>query len=290
MQLTHEERVGFLSKLAQTHMDIILTTLFTHLVQTNQINEATHFNESLSNIINSRKETPKAVPTNNIQIHQLPRALIGHTASFLKQCDYITFSLSNRSIYLGCNSPNLLHELDLFGRDYSPFNLTAFPSVQILQIDPSRVIESPPNWSFDSPPFNQVNTLDLFANDSHGWVEQFLNLNIINYESVTTLQCLDFGSLRPNDPMEGNEFLNLLTRFPNITNIKLDGVFAVNITAQEIANLWPNLIGLYIDGGYREFNANLITLLASKLKYLAFSRPGVDNLFYFDSVTLDKLE
>eukprot|EP01083_Nonionella_stella_P150753 480760_1 len=105
MQLTHEERVGFLSKLAQTHMDIILTTLFTHLVQTNQINEATHFNESLSNIINSRKEKPKAVPINNIQIHQLPRALIGHTASFLKQCDYITFSLSNRSIYLGCNSP-----------------------------------------------------------------------------------------------------------------------------------------------------------------------------------------
>eukprot|EP01083_Nonionella_stella_P176342 616691_1 len=289
-QLTHEERVGFLSKLVQTHLDVLFTSLFTHIVKTNQIREANHFNEALSDIINSRKETPKAVPTNNIQIHQLPRALIGYTASFLKRHEYVKFAMSNRAVYLGCNSPNLLHALDLRNiEDYSSINLAAFPSVAILRIEP---IELPSNWSFDSPPFNQVNTLDLFANDSHGWVEQFLSLNIINYGSVTTLRCSDFGFRPPADPMQGNEFLNLLTRFPNITNIKLDGVFAVNITAQEIANLWPNLIGLYIDGGYREFNANLITLLASKLKYLAFSRvPGTNysNSFLFD-VTLDKLE
>eukprot|EP01083_Nonionella_stella_P063937 166183_1 len=94
-QLTHEERVGFLSKLVRTHMDVLCTSLFTHIVKTNQIREANHFNEALSDIINSRKETPKAIPTNNIQIHQLPRALIGYTASFLKRHEKIKIAMSN---------------------------------------------------------------------------------------------------------------------------------------------------------------------------------------------------
>eukprot|EP01083_Nonionella_stella_P175939 614247_1 len=177
-------------------MDIIFTSLFTHIVKTNQIHEANHFNESLSDIINSRKEKPKAIPTNNIQLHQMPRALIGYTASFLKQRDYVKFAMSNRTIYLGCNSPNLLHWLDLTDMtDYSPINLTAFPSVEGLQIEPYKAIESAPNWSFDSPNFAHIHTLMLHANNStHGWVRQFLNLKLINCESVTTLDCLDFGS------------------------------------------------------------------------------------------------
>eukprot|EP01083_Nonionella_stella_P301460 1034308_1 len=153
-QLTHEERVGFLSKLVRTHMDVLFTSLFMLIVKTNQIHEANHFNESLSDIINSRKEKPKAIPTNNIQIHQLPRALIGYTASFLKRHEYVKFAMSNRAVYLGCNSPNLLHALDLRNiEDYSSINLAAFPSVKILDIGP---IELPSNSSVDSPTFKQV--------------------------------------------------------------------------------------------------------------------------------------
>eukprot|EP01083_Nonionella_stella_P181140 647883_1 len=104
----------FLSKLVDSHMDIIVRSLFCHFVKANpnQLNQLNSFNESLSNIIQSRKEKPKAIPTRNIKLSQLPRAVIGHTASFLSQLDYVDFSMSNRSIYLGCNSPNLLYELD----------------------------------------------------------------------------------------------------------------------------------------------------------------------------------
>eukprot|EP01083_Nonionella_stella_P159720 521359_1 len=114
-QLTHEECVGFLSKLVDSHMNIIVRSLFHHFVKANQnqINQLSSFNESLSNIIQSRKEKPKAISPRNMKLSQLPRAIIGHTASFLGQWGYIDFSMSNRSIYLGCNSPNLLQALHL---------------------------------------------------------------------------------------------------------------------------------------------------------------------------------
>eukprot|EP01083_Nonionella_stella_P281501 957813_1 len=114
-QLTHEECIGFLSKLVDSHMEIIVGSLFCHFVKANQnqINQLNSFNESLSNIIQSRKEKPKAISPRNMKLSQLPRAIIGHTASFLYHHDYIDFSMSNRCIYLGCNSPSLLHALDV---------------------------------------------------------------------------------------------------------------------------------------------------------------------------------
>eukprot|EP01083_Nonionella_stella_P184593 670786_1 len=288
-QLTHDERVGFVSSLAiaQTRMDLVFTSLFTHIAKTNQINEANHLNESLSDIINSRKDKPKAILTNNIRLHQLPRALIGYTASFLPQMDYVKFAMSNRSIYLGCNSPNLLHDLDLSGKDYSSINLEAFPSIKSLHIEPSTVIELP--YTFASPNFKHVNTLTLDAHYACGWVQQFLNLNIVNCESVTTLDCLDFGSADPEVDMETNDFLILLTRFPNLKYIKLSGVFvADDITAQGIANLCSNVVGLHLDGGVGQIE-DLIPLFAKKLKHLSFARTD-DPLIDFNTLSFDALE
>eukprot|EP01083_Nonionella_stella_P284350 967973_1 len=129
-QLTDEECVSFLSKLVHLHLDIVVTSLFLHLAKTKQTNPLNSFNESLSDIIQSRKEKPKAISFNDMKMNQLPAAIIGHTASFLPQCDYLYFSSSSRSIYLGCNSPNLLHELNVYeSEDYSCINLQRFPSV-----------------------------------------------------------------------------------------------------------------------------------------------------------------
>eukprot|EP01083_Nonionella_stella_P115796 343665_1 len=113
-QLTSEERVAFLSKLVDSHMDIyIWSGLFHYFAQSNQLDEVNRFNRSLSDIIQSRKEKPKTISTRNIKLHQLPRAIVGYTASFLDQWDYIDFSMSNRSIYLGCNSPNTPKYVDV---------------------------------------------------------------------------------------------------------------------------------------------------------------------------------
>eukprot|EP01083_Nonionella_stella_P111462 326908_1 len=293
-QLTHGERVAFLSELVESRLDIVLSGLFHHFAQSNQINEVNHFNKSLSDIIQSRKVKPETVSTRNIKLHQFPTAIIGYTASFLNQLDYINFSMSNRSIYLGCNSPNLLHALDLTKiSDYSSIDLASFPSVTNLQIDPSKVLSSQP---FDLPLFNQVMTLELASTKQRGWVQQFLNTNIIDCDTVTTLDCTYCGSPDHDNSanMSQNEFLSLLARFSNVMNLKLYCLSATDdITAQDIHNVCPNIVGLYLEDGIdgtrsnsETVNHDLIALFARKLKYLSSERVIGD----FDTIAFDALE
>eukprot|EP01083_Nonionella_stella_P164401 543923_1 len=151
-QLTLQERLQFLSQLIHSHTDIIFTSLFQHLSQPKQVNQVNEFNNRLSNIIQSRKEKPKPLCTRNIKLDQFPRAIIGYVASFLKQRSYIRFSKSNRSIYLGCNSPNTLQRLSLFTlKAYSSIKLSSFPSVRMLRVDASKAIQSQHSMSFGSP-------------------------------------------------------------------------------------------------------------------------------------------
>eukprot|EP01083_Nonionella_stella_P165489 550610_1 len=218
-QLTQEECVEFLSKLVvNSHMDIVVTSLFRHFAKTNQINTINSFNETLSDIIQSRKEEQKAIVCGNIKICQWPYAIIGHTASFLDQCDYFRFSSSSRSIYLGCNSPNLLHKLNVSNfANYSRTNLQRFPSVNNLAIDPLQVPERTEFEVYDSPIFNQVTTLQLDAcSQNNEWVEQLFARNIVNCNTVTRL------NFNTNDfEMDRKALLNLLSRFPNLKHIKL---------------------------------------------------------------------
>eukprot|EP01083_Nonionella_stella_P161150 527481_1 len=152
-QLTHDECVGFLSKLVHSQMDMIVTSLFDHFAKTNHATQVNAVNQSLSDIIESRKPKLKTISTANMSLSQLPTAIIGHTASFLTQRNYFDLSASNRSIYLGCYSPNLLHELQLSELDYSSINLQLFPSVKTLNIDPLDVMQSPHSLILNSPMF-----------------------------------------------------------------------------------------------------------------------------------------
>eukprot|EP01083_Nonionella_stella_P317454 1155976_1 len=94
-QLTHQERIEFLSGLVGSHVDMILTCLFQHLSKSNQTDEIKGFNKELSDIIQSRKDKPAPLCMQNIKLDQFPRAIIGYMASFLHQPDYSHVSMSN---------------------------------------------------------------------------------------------------------------------------------------------------------------------------------------------------
>eukprot|EP01083_Nonionella_stella_P090396 252552_1 len=264
-QLTDLERIQFLSTLIHSHVDTVLSSLFQHLVNPNQINKVNEFNQSISAIIQSRKEKPKPLCMRNIKLQQFPRAIIGYTASFLNQYDYVDFSLSNRSVYLGCNSPNTLQTLSLDKpKDFSSLNVTSLPSITYLSVDLTTAIESQHMFRFDVPKFSQVTRLRLAANKSCGWVQKFFNLNLVSCDNVTTLDCWLFGSR--NDQMTRNEWLSLLKRFHNLTHLKMNRVHVANdITAQDIADLCPKIVGLALN----QMRNDLIQTFAKQLKYLA---------------------
>eukprot|EP01083_Nonionella_stella_P173004 595405_1 len=280
-QLTHQERIGFLSKLLDSHTDIILASLFQHLVKPNQINEANAFNQELSSIIQSRKEKEKAEKAEKPKLEQLPRAIIGYVASFLDQSEYPQFNRSNRFIYLGCNTPNTLQELDLTAlKDFSFINLSSFTSIKTLRIDPSKTIKS-------QHMYNQVTTLTLNANSKRGWVESFLNQNIVNCDNVTTLVCNEFGTI--NVPkIQKNNFLSLLAMFRNITHFRMwDVQVTGDITEQDITDLCLKIVGLglYDGAGQNKF----LNIFGSQLKYLSLTQYS-EYSFDCRNITFDKLE
>eukprot|EP01083_Nonionella_stella_P284349 967972_1 len=297
-QLTHEECVGFLSKLVDSHMDTLVTSLF-HVIKTNQSAPVNSFNKSLCEIIESREEKTQAVSTRReagSSIEEFPICIIGAIASCLTQRDYFHFSSSSRSIYLGCNSPNLLQELSFHDNATKPQNLQLFPSVKKLTIDPSDVTKLSRHSNFDSPIFNQVTTLTLNGHyQADGWIQQFVDQNIVDGNTVTKLICMRFGDPSNDIETEGKELLSLFAQFPNLQHIFINQICATNdFTAQQILSVCPDVVGLGVVSGHyhgndNQLNTNLITLLASKLKRLSFAQ-AVPNEFNFNHVTLGKLE
>eukprot|EP01083_Nonionella_stella_P125712 380237_1 len=106
-ELTPTETTLFINTVIDTNGAVIFNALF-HLILsscTYKDIDADRLNDIVSNIIQSRKEkaNPDAVVTKNI--NGLPPALIGHTASYLPQSDYIHLSTCTRSLFIGCNAP-----------------------------------------------------------------------------------------------------------------------------------------------------------------------------------------
>eukprot|EP01083_Nonionella_stella_P202662 740209_1 len=286
-QLSNGERVAFLSKLIDSHTHVILASLFDYLTEPDRIHELNDFNQSLSGIIQSRKEKPKTICTANIQLHQFPRAIIGYVASFLNQWDYFDFSLCNRSTYLGCNSPNLLQKLDLTDIDDSDsfINLALFPSVKSLTIDPSRVDDT--DIDFGSQTLDQVSELRLNANMKRGWVQSFLDANIVNCDTVTTIHCFKFGSVTHR--MDKTEFVALLTAFSNIQRLAVTAVrVSRDITAHDITNACPRAVGLSLLMGMTQRRSDLVKIFGNPLQYLTL-RQHKNNAFDFDGINFGNL-
>ncbi len=76
--------------------------------------------------------------SDNIKLDSIPKSLIGVIASFLNQKNYINFSKCNRYIYLGCNTPNLMQELNLYEINAS-VNLCLYPSIKHFKLNFNKV-------------------------------------------------------------------------------------------------------------------------------------------------------
>eukprot|EP01084_Bolivina_argentea_P049575 91168_1 len=134
-QLTVTETRQFLNELNDPN-DIINKALFQFCIHSSNDEHANSINNILTKIITSRKKKPKPTTTQNIKLDQFPKQLIGVISSFLNQYEYINFSKSNRFIFLGCNTPNLLQKLNINEiKNYSSINLKLFPSIKTFKLN-----------------------------------------------------------------------------------------------------------------------------------------------------------
>lgn len=145
-QLDKAEYLRLMSKVFDEHKsELIGMALFSYFTQNKadaNMNGLQQMNSAISAIIRSRKPIPKKEEVENPKLDKLPPQIIGNIASSLEQNDYFHFEQANRSIFIGCNAPNQLQELDLLRVDnyscidlvdpkhYSKMNLSKYQSLR----------------------------------------------------------------------------------------------------------------------------------------------------------------
>eukprot|EP01083_Nonionella_stella_P175089 608756_1 len=135
-KLTDTEFHQFILTLVQKcGRDILITSLFTMFTsgcdRSSQSLETTL--NIITQIIESRKTKPKPANAYNITMQSLPSVLVGNLASYLKFPEYRSFQTANRSIYIGCNTPNTIHQT-LY--DYQSEGFQCAPITNLLATRP----------------------------------------------------------------------------------------------------------------------------------------------------------
>eukprot|EP01084_Bolivina_argentea_P220145 373149_1 len=270
-QLTKQEFKEFLNKMIDHNKtNLITTSFFNYFIKNNNCNDdLSDINSILSNIIQSRKQKPKLHSKTNMKLNQLPQSVIGYVGSFLDQIDYFDYEKTNRSIFIGCNSPNMLSMIRLrFLNNYSPINLSKYHNVKTLYIHLPlfKQFSIPNNGQII---MHQLNELLLDAQETDVNIEPFMSSNCFNFQNIKSLRLDRFGG-DIND-FNLDTLYRLFTKFPNVENIEFINLFVSDeFNALKLKQLCPNLNGLSITGGHKDTVDKLINGFENNLQFLTY--------------------
>ena len=269
-QLSESEKQIFISQLlvlnkSNSIIAKALTQCFIYLP-----NQAPNVNNIISTIIRNREKIP--IETQQYKLDMIPKALIGHISSFAVQRDFSNLSIINRSVYLGCNEPNMLHKLWLSRNEqYLNIKLELYPSVKYLGFgleEFNQLLSKSPQ-----PIFNRLEGLRFIGDWGHSGnqeLQSFVENNTLNLSTITKLSCFidNYGDNK-------DLFTKLLSNFSNLQFLDLGRVLC-DLDVDVISKILPNLKGLQV-GFYTDdetgipypSNEDLIHVFADQLEYLS---------------------
>ena len=119
-QLTEKETRRLLSSITN---EVLIKALFYYVLHQcnyskrcttdSNLETAEDVIQMTSNIIQSREATEDQIRNTECKcIDQLPLRLIGNVSSYFQRKDYESCSQTNRTLYMGCNTPTLLQSVD----------------------------------------------------------------------------------------------------------------------------------------------------------------------------------
>ena len=176
-----------------------------------------------SDIIQHRdtKWNPRTKP----KITDIPSTLIGEIASFLELAEYISFSKTNRNVFVGCNSPNRLQKLCLKAiQDYGLVPLRQFPQIKCLEFYLEQISQFTVN---NGERFGQCNQLKALVIPGH--VGSISGLDVLISDSSRCFSTVRSLSLTLHSPVEPDKLIQLLSKFEDLEDLTL---YCCHITAQ----------------------------------------------------------
>eukprot|EP01084_Bolivina_argentea_P019479 36218_1 len=262
-KLTKQETNTFLLKLANNQPELLVAALGNHfkspltdesLVKgvNNNISEIITIRESSN--ANDNDSSPSI-----LNLHTITEVLISHISSFLYQYEYANLCKVNRSIFIGCHSPNNLQEINFrteWQKNYFPFNYKLYTSIKSLSFDLSlcknRLHEvnhsvflnqlQSVNWNVSNTVFNRCIIFDLHK--------------IPTCHNIKTLK---LDNLKKNIIINNKFFDQFLLKFPNVKYLCLDSV--ADVTFDIFTELYPNLKGLGVIQGLDNDAGKYVQLL-----------------------------
>ena len=270
--------------------------------------------DKMFNITNSiaRKRDKNSNPneSNKSNISTVPTAIIGEVASYLPQTDYASFSVTNRSIYLGCNDPKTLKHVDLlkfqqnedmYGnwtidkRDtlYDSIDLSQYPQLTSLEVDLSMfcIRNNSLSSSAQKTVLPHLYKLTLDGDmSSNGWVylNAFSSQTVFDLNKITHLKCYRFGHERYNYNNNNNpsfpsfesdsnyfskdSFLKLLSHFPNVEHLNIDRVVLEidGPTEINLPSILPKLEAIRCISTNLHLQNHMLTSYGASLKCVTF--------------------
>lgn len=200
-------------------------------------------NKLLRNQNNTNNVNTQLIPelTKPILIQSLPSVVIGSIASYLRQKEYIVFLQTCRSIFIGCNSPNTLTELNIangfeLNNGKTPNTLTGicrYKKIKSLTLVPIQYLQSKPFLQilYDNNKMNKnknctvlfadlnklhINAMELESNqyDLHDFIYHLIHRKIISATKISEISFIKCNELKLNII---NKILSIL---PNIDCMK----------------------------------------------------------------------
>ena len=276
-QLSPQETQQLMRQFSEHHGQLILSALFMHLRTTmNSDPEGTQqvlddLNQCISSIVEGREnDTPnddEAITPK--KLCDLPKALIGLTASFLDQKSYARFSGACRSIYLGCNAPNQLQSLDVRHLESDTvdtfIDLRRFASTKCFKFTSTQFNRL--TASIDGIVMDRLEHVVIDGKDSIDGVLADTHIAMVN---VTTLECLNMCSL------QSAQYARLRSKFPNVKHLNL---VDLSTTALNFASVTDSFASQYSD--LRGLAVSVWTLRDGWIDMAPLLRVVGDRLEYF---------
>lgn len=213
-------------------------------------------------------------------ITALPSTIIGEIGSYLNQKAYAHFATTNRKMFVDCHSPNRLVVLDLDSViDFRFISLQSYRHIVSLdfalwQIDQFEHGLTPRR-------FHRLQTLMIDGADSSGIephdtfekLQRFLAEIEGSFNGVTTLAVYSFcknTKKKYNSTMDSALFMQLLSRFPSLTHLKLLNMdFTGTLDTALLAKCCPSLNRLSLNRVKQQ--AAFLSAYGRKLETLALS-------------------
>ena len=287
-QLNANEKVRFVSRLVNQPNNVIARALFMYFMQSeNGESENVNANNILSKIITKRETKASIDSQSNPKLDGLPKQLIGATASFLKQQDYFNLSKTNRSVYLGCNTPNLLQELNLLDiEDYSSINLALYPSVKTMRLKLSKFKDFTFPQSGSSV-MNQLESLSVYGEQAETNINELVAQNQFNFSNVSKLELNDFGNLGLNNAVDIDTLYHILSHFNDLHCLTFSrGILNGPLDGQKLKELHPNLNSVELLCRPQESVASVLQTFANQLQRVTIHAALFDEL---EDLDLSKL-